>query len=678
MDFANTFFTDIKTRDIMKYLQTFFLSLIALMMAAGLCACSSDDNEPEQPEITDPTEEVDDPAGTITLSMRNENYGSTRLGRFYIDEGDNFANGYFASIGSVNGLGNISYIPKTGWASKISVTPGCGYVAYNEYDDTYYRIYVTGYIIGSTSGIIGAYVKYQTPFHGADADITLSTDNLVFDETGGQVVEITNTTIIPFTVESDADWCHVSRASTLDWDFLYNAIHVWVEAPDSSEPTTANVTITALNGKTKTFTVTRSGTKPYISCSPSTLTISPNDTGGAITIYSNIENVDDIVATSNVDWLRVERISKISYTSPTLKSIEGRDVSSIKATNNQDTYYYTLICSVDVNTGSERTGVITLSAPNAESTTFTLTQEGAHLTLSRSEYTASAASGSQDFRITTTIPAEKLSVSSSATWLEGSIVEDGQYKYLRTKWDSNGSEQERNATITVKTEELSTELTLIQNGFSLNINKSQLYFDRNASYQTITINCDAEYTLVSPEDWCTFSTNGNSVTIRVAETTVDRTTVLTFSGIETDKIIEINQSKYAVNDEYNENGVTGTVRYMNDDGTRIIIKDLETTAAWSTENVLIGANDSYDGRNNMTVVKAIPNWQELYPAFALVDALNVDGVTGWYLPASTELYNCGGRRGIWSSTERSTYSADTGSYYDYKDSNNSVWAAHRF
>ena len=672
----------------MKYLQTFFLYLIALMMAAGLCACSSDDNEPEQPEITDPTEEVDDPAGTITLSMRNENNGSTRLGRFYIDEGDNFANGYFASIGEVNGLGNISYIPKTGWASKIAVTPGCGYVAYNEYDDTYYRIYVTGYIIGSTSyGIIGAYVKYQTPFHGADADITLSTDNLVFDETGGeQAVEITNTTIIPFTVESDADWCHVYRASTLDQNFLYNAVNVWVEAPDSSEPTTANVTITALNGKTKTFTVTRSGTKPYISCSPSTLTIGPNDIGGGITIYSNIENVDDIVATSNVDWLRAESVSKISYTSPILKSIEGRDVSSTKATNNQETYYYQLIWSADLNTGSEeRTGVITLSAPNAESTTVTFTQRGASLTLSRSEYTASAVSGSQDFRITTYIAAEKLSVSSSATWLEGSIVEDGQYKYLRTKWDSNGSEQERSATITVKTEELSTELNVIQKGFSLNISESQLYFDRNASYQTITINCDVEYNLVSPVDWCTFSTNGNSVTIRVAETTVDRTTVLTFNGIETDKIIEIDQSKYAVNDEYNENGITGTVRYMNDDGTRIIIKDLETTAAWSTENVRIGANDQYDGRNNMTVVKAIPNWQELYPAFALVDALNVDGVTGWYLPAIDELKNCGGSRDIWSSTEKNSYSTYTGggqSNYGqpsaYKDSNNGVWAAHRF
>lgn len=654
-------------------------------MAAGLCACSSDDNEPEQPEITDPTEEVDDPAGTITLSMRNENNGSTRLGRFYIDEGDNFANGYFASIGEVNGLGNISYIPKTGWASKISVTPGCGYVAYNEYDDTYYRIYVTGYIIGSASnGIIGAYVKYQTPFHGADADITLSTDNLVFDETGGeQAIEITNTTIIPFTVESDADWCHVYRASTLNQNFLYNAVNVWVESSDSTEPTTANVTITALNGKTKTFTVTRSGTKPYIGCSPATATINPTDLGGAITIYSNIENVDDIAATSNVDWLRVESVSKFSFTSPTLKSIEGRDISSTKATNNQETYRYGLIWSADLNTGSERTGVITLSAPNAESATFTLTQRGASLTLSRSEYTASAASGSQDFRITTTIPTEKLSVSSSATWLEGSIVEDEQYnKYLKIKWDANVSEQERSATITVKTEELSAELTLIQNGISLSISKSQLYFDRNASLQTITINCDVEYNLVSPEDWCTFSTNGNSVTIRIAETTVDRTTVLTFNGIETDKIIEIDQSKYAVNDEYNENGVTGTVRYMNDDGTRIIIKDLETTAAWSTESVLIGANDSYDGRNNMTVVKAIPNWQELYPAFALVDALNVDGVTGWYLPALTELRNCGGTHyfgGIWSSTEHNSskaYSGDGDS--DRKYANETVWAAHRF
>ena len=38
----------------------------------------------------------------------------------------------------------------------------------------------------------------------------------------------------------------------------------------------------------------------------------------------------------------------------------------------------------------------------------------------------------------------------------------------------------------------------------------------------------------------------------------------------------------------------------------------------------------------MAAVMAIPGWKELYPAFAAVEALNVDGAIGWYLPAVDE------------------------------------------
>ena len=121
---------------------------------------------------------------------------------------------------------------------------------------------------------------------------------------------------------------------------------------------------------------------------------------------------------------------------------------------------------------------------------------------------------------------------------------------------------------------------------------------------------------------------------------------------------------------------------MTVDGVRYVFKDLETTAQWSTETVLIGADDRDDGRNNMAVVKSIANWKELYPAFALVDALNVDGVTGWYLPAVYEFVKNGYEwrfRG-WSSTERSygeAYNYNTNNAQSKNVSSNIV-AIHRF
>ena len=106
---------------------------------------------------------------------------------------------------------------------------------------------------------------------------------------------------------------------------------------------------------------------------------------------------------------------------------------------------------------------------------------------------------------------------------------------------------------------------------------------------------------------------------------------------------------------------------------------------WSTENVETGANDKYDGMKNMAVIKKISGWKNLYPAFALCDALNTSGVTGWYLPAYYELSNrirpANGT--YWSSSESSNKYAG---YYSPSETNAArktdtklkVMAVHKF
>ena len=86
------------------------------------------------------------------------------------------------------------------------------------------------------------------------------------------------------------------------------------------------------------------------------------------------------------------------------------------------------------------------------------------------------------------------------------------------------------------------------------------------------------------------------------------------------------------------------------DEVRYIYKDLGK-AAWSTEYVLTGANNWYNGEYNMEVIKKIPNWEVNYPAFALCEALNTNNISGWYLPAGHEVEKI---RGGWSSTELSS------------------------
>ena len=123
---------------------------------------------------------VPDPEGTIVVSMRNENQGKTTIDLFdngydiYIDKGDNFVcNSYnieFCIIGEVEGLGNVRSAPESGWTSKVAVMPGYGYMARCRIvsgDGFYYRyarLYVVEYVLSISTEILGAKVKYQSPF----------------------------------------------------------------------------------------------------------------------------------------------------------------------------------------------------------------------------------------------------------------------------------------------------------------------------------------------------------------------------------------------------------------------------------------------------------------------------------------------------------------------------------
>lgn len=135
---------------------------------------------------------VPDPEGTVMVQMRNANNGQTEVSPdglimwdnlsykqnyFWIDKADNLTCqwGDVICVGKVAGLGNIRERPETGWADKAALLPGYGYIlrTSSQYDQdkkptldgyNYCRIYVVGYLTSTGGGIIGATVKYQSPF----------------------------------------------------------------------------------------------------------------------------------------------------------------------------------------------------------------------------------------------------------------------------------------------------------------------------------------------------------------------------------------------------------------------------------------------------------------------------------------------------------------------------------
>ena len=757
-----------------------FVIIISVLTALSSCDKNDDTFFNEIPDIDNPFEILPDPEGTIQLSMRDDDNGKTLLDNIYISD-ENFASNYvwpgntvtFVSLGSMNGLANVKQIPTTGWASKVAVVPGNGYIAYDRSKDSYYRLYVTNYIVSTTGGIIGADVKYQVPFYGKDETILPETESLTFPANGGmQTVVFKNQEVIPFDIETDVSWCSVQKASTNDNSFLANAIAITVEGSSDTEAATGKITLKTKYGKETVINITRSGEEPFITLNPGSSFIAATATGAAklISFESNIEQ-EDLTVTSSAAWCKAvftkafglsaesdlqtksneikfigdKPVSEIDenlslyasvkkYLSVTIEensstqireaTITIRDKNDISVTISvaqtgaeiifsQEQYQYpatvqeeriNFSCDIDVaninvtsssewcNVSLGKTNYIDISLDENISTKsrnaviyfknknnellsqIEIVQEGAKITFNQEQYQYTATSQEERINFSCNINVANINVTSSSEWCNVSL---GKTNYIDISLDENISTKSRNAVIYFKNKnnELLSQIEIVQEGAYLEVTYTDINLDRKSQLRTTTINTTrSKWEAESSESWCTFSINGNNLTIRVTASTADRTAVISFKGFDTQ--ITVHQSKYAVGDSYNENGIEGTIGYMGDD-VRYIYRYLGE-AAWSTEYVATGATSPTDGEANMEVIKRIPNWQELYPAFYLCDQLNTNGISGWYLPATKEI-NLIKQTRAWTSTEMDYRRAFRGNSNFNKDyAKIPVCAVHKF
>lgn len=215
--------------------------VVAAVFCAGLASCGDEDEsvitpQTEQNDGKQQTENISnqDPEGTVVLNMNNgakNNYYDLGFGESYkihIDEANNFigeshyvvnpiygsgSNEIFTeivTIGSVRGLSEVNTIPTTGWSESAAVVPRTGYVVRvknQSYSyDMYARLYVVDYIVGTSGGIIGATIKYQSPFART---IKLEKTSLTFTSAASSQ-NITLTDATAYYVSKKPAWCTVS------------------------------------------------------------------------------------------------------------------------------------------------------------------------------------------------------------------------------------------------------------------------------------------------------------------------------------------------------------------------------------------------------------------------------------------------------------------------------------
>lgn len=332
--------------------------LVAVFLSLLLVACGGDEPnpddepQPDESENVDPSVPTEDPVGTIKLAMNNEANGGTKLDYIGIGKDNNFygdcdARYYrltFCDLGEIAGLGNITGIPVTGWATKVQVIPGHGYIAVKEamneewdgYESTYkrewkiekiYRIFVTDWIGSVEGGIIGVNIKYQAPFEGADNAITIDKTSVEISEDKPTAeIAVTNKSFVPFEIVVEGPF-KVERIYGANNGFIAEGLTISNgNSFFAPEEMTGKVKLVTAFGKTTEITITRKGSRPYISLQSDELSFECRGLyEGTVNFSDNITT--EISATSESEWIK----AKITTTSDT----EGY-VTIITSTNCSD------------------------------------------------------------------------------------------------------------------------------------------------------------------------------------------------------------------------------------------------------------------------------------------------------------------------------------------------------
>lgn len=690
----------------------FFILAGCLLM--GMVSCSKDEPMEEGPgSVVSPDANVPDPAGTISLSMWNGD--ETSLDGLKIGNDNNFHGSYFyiADIGQVRGLGNVAYIPAVGWSDKVAVIPGHGYVAVDTSwgEPRYYRIYVEDTVVSTSGGIIGFDIKYQKPFNGLDEAISVSEGNVVIGAEGGSVdIMFGNSTIIPFTVESSESWCEVRRASTTPFRFLYDSILIICQESHSPNPTVATVTITTANGKKTEIQVSQQSYGPYLSLASDFMGFSfdaNNSQTQYKTLYTNLP-LNEIETECSENWIIatvVEDRTRAIRGSRRIQWVEGEEKTRAGVPSDM-TSYYLKVTVPPYREIDSREGTVTVKTGNLKET-LTVKQYGNNIMF----YPTDLKFGAD------TDLSQRVSWNGSSSRLTYEIEGDGAewchlsfagYDVVITV-DPNYYPQSRHTVINLyynfsqngtPSQTYIGSINVEQEG--MNLTNQYLYFDKNSSNTTIGFGVSENARITSSASWCSATRSGGSLVIRVTATTENRSAVISVEGV--DAKIYVSQSKYAVGDTYSEDGLEAPIASM-ENGVGTIYKyyveyygiSPSNIIQWSNEKVANpGARSETDGVANCNAIKAIPNWEELYPALNYVEEnWNVDGITGWYIPARQELLDLNPLKLLsqfqykdiffWSSTEKDANDEYGYNYYgSYRDTSKSktntgcVIAIHKF
>lgn len=282
-----------------------------------------------------------------------------------------------------------------------------------------------------------------------------------------------------FTFTSDAAWTSQCSQSWIDVQPQYGpsgtfTLTVSVQANTQQSERTGNIYLYIGNVRKKAIEVIQGGSQ--ISVSPTELDFESGSASKEISISGNSPWRLDV---TDASWLHLDKTS-------------GTSASSVRV-------------SVDANTGSQRSNTITVynALSGAIAQTVTVVQQAAGLSVTPSQLDFPVDGDTKTLYVNTT---SAWTATVSASWVTLDSSEGVGTKDVKVTAQPNEDGQERTATITFSTGSVSHSVTVRQDKKSiLQVTPTSLMFPVTGSSQQITITSNDGWSLYTPAQWITLS-----------------------------------------------------------------------------------------------------------------------------------------------------------------------------
>ncbi|MDW3194623.1 MAG: BACON domain-containing carbohydrate-binding protein [Cytophagales bacterium] len=349
-----------------------------------------------------------------------------------------------------------------------------------------------------------------------EPELKVSPTTLEVSSSGGTET-IVVTSNLSWAASANVSWISINPSSGSSGDQ-----NISLNISENSETTDRSAELTITGGDlTQIVTIQQSAFEPELKVSPTTLEVSSS--GGTETI----------VVTSNLSWAASANVSWISI-NPSSGSSGDQNISLNISENSETTDR-----SAELTfTGGDLTQIVTI-----QQSAF-----APELSISPSSLTFSQSGGTESFDITSNV---SWTLNHDNEWLTISETSGTGNQSIEVTAESNPDENERQGTITISGDGLSSSLSIDQAGMTtipeISVDPETLNFEATSSSQTFEITSNVNWEISSSDSWATFTPDsgmGNetiSVTVSDNSTNSSRQATLSITGSGISTTVQVEQ-----------------------------------------------------------------------------------------------------------------------------------------